>query len=1203
MGRGVCLGAFWWFVLFCGCVVCVAAVDIHFLYDKTPVQDPILIFNASIGQSWSYHIDRIDRKQSVNNLLLLDASSGSLYLHNINETCSHLKFNPLMVNIVAKTHIHEREGSILSNYSIIPLTVYFHDLPCRVPYDTQWQRSGQKENLQILLNSDKLTCWDDIPCIDKNKVLFHLKDYIPVSLRESFFCDVLFHDSHDFVYNLSSSAVLTRTVSCLFSSQISINMKLIPCLDTGSRVIPIIVSIHDTAALESDFSVIRPSKQSGRLKRQTYASPVFPQTDYNASIAENLPADRSVIHIVATDSDEGEAGKITYRLDSIHDLRSNDMFSIDPISGIVKTTQPLDRETIPKHEFRVTATDGSPYRKSAVATLIILVEDENDHAPTFTESLIKVEKPENLPVTSTITTIRAVDGDVGKNSDILYSIIDPPNQGTFRINQVTGSISTLKVLDRETQAHYILLVQAKDQAPFGKQKSSTATVDITVLDENDNFPQFDKSSYTANVSENLDVSGKPVIGYVSATDADEGRNQEITYSITGGNTDSTFYIDPTTGEVSVQKPLNYEDHQDYSLKIKASDNGETAKTNSTTMWVRIDDVNDNPPYFQSDTYQGSVLEDKDIGTSVLTVHALDNDSGINKELTYSILNPTPELPFGINEETGAISVRSKLDREITNSYDFIVQVKDKGQPSLSATARVDITVRDINDNNPIFSQKTFYVTVPENEPLNKRIIQVTATDADSGENAVLTYTVISGNNGEVFAIASETGIITLAKVLDFKRQNRYILTVRAADTGNNFDTAEVHINVTDINKDTPSFENAPYQLNANEGDPVGKLIGKVHAVDDDVGENGRITYELLNDVQEFRIDHNTGEIFIHEVLDRELQGAHAFDVKASDHGKPVLSDTASVIVVVNDKNDNAPVFSEQSYKASVSEKAFDGELVTTVNAEDKDAGINSQIQYKFADGSDGENDFEVDSTNGDIRVAKGSNLDREERNNYTLTILAVDGGVIPLTGSVEVYIKVDDVNDNAPEFASDEIVAAVPENTKIGSTVAVISAVDPDEGINANIDYSLDGGPDADKFHLKEHRPGDPAILLNLIDLDYESDQKEYVILLKATSGTLFSLAVIKIQVQDVNDNKPVLKDFTIIFNNFVDNFISGPIGKIPAFDPDVSDADKLQYSFLIGNDAGFLRLNETSGQITLDSRLNSDVPRNGTIQVSVTGE
>ena len=1193
-------------LLECLCIRNVLCLDLHLFEDWTN-ENPLFLFNSSLGRDWSYSLEKVSKswpQQTFNEILSLDSGSGMLNLHRhkISRITKTL-LDPLEIRVISRTHMHNHPLISGANSTVIPLTLYFHNVTARFPSHRKLRYTRNFKPIHITSYSNSISSSNNQICVAKNQVLVDTMKYIPSSVKHSI-CDMIlgnkaFHRNEDL-------QILSSAATCIDISEHSFEIfgLLKTCYESDQNI-PFKVTLN--AADSHSFQTVRTDKErsSHRLKRATSPrKPVFSQTKYERTVPENQPSEFSVIHVTATDPDEGEAGKITYSLVAIRNSLSNDMFTIDPISGLVKTAPgvTLDREQIPEHNFLVIATDSSPYRKSGTATLVIKIEDDNDNTPTFGETVYSVDKQENIPVLTPIITLRATDKDIGQNAAIRYTITEPASSSTFKINRTSGSITTLKVLDREEMSNYRLVIQAKDQAPIGKQRSSSATVNINVLDENDNYPQFLQDSYTVSVAENLDVSSKPVIVQVSATDADEGRNKAITYSITGGNFGDTFYIDATTGDISVQKPLNYEQYQDFRLKIKASDNGEAKKTNSTTVWVRVTDINDNKPYFENPVYQGTVLENEPKDTSVLTVRALDADSGDNQVLVYSISNPPPSLPFSINPDSGLISVKSPPDREKQPMYQFNVQVEDKGDPPLSATASVQITVRDVNDNSPVFSQKTYFKILSEDTPLYKHVVEVIAHDQDTGVNALLTYDIISGNNDAVFAI-SEAGIISLVKKLNFKIQDRYILTVSATDQGQRYDTAEVYINVTDINKHVPTFVDAPYQFSVDENLDIGVFVGKVHANDDDVGENARITYEIQNGVVDFAIDPNTGVITTREKLDTENQAGYMFDVKASDHGEEVFSDIAEVNVLVRDVNDNPPQFEKSSYEGTVSEAAFDGTSVLQVSARDIDQGKNAQVNYRIADGSDGRRDFEVDAATGEIRVAQNADIDREVQNNYTLYVIAYDGGHIPLTSTVEVQIQITDINDNPPAFASDEIIAMVSENKKPGSTVAVIEAVDPDEGANKVVEYSFEGGFDADKFVLQNQlRPGEPAIILSNIYLDYEADRKEYEILLRASSDHLFSLAVVKIQVQDVNDNWPILKDFTIIFNNFDDHFPTVPIGRIPAIDPDVSDQDKLRYSFILGNEAGFLHLNESTGEITLDPRLNSDIPRTGSLQVAVTG-
>lgn len=1185
--------------LFCS-VVC-ETVKVHVEVGDRLDRSPRLIFNSSLGVGWSYFLDRNSRNNWAHSIFSLDSSTGCLYLKEPSRICSLLQCNPVEIKIQGRTHFHSINSP--ANYSVTCLHVHFQNVSCSVPKHRKTVFSSSSEySVHVVTFSNLLSKSKSFYCHEKYAPLVNLRHYVPLSLQSGV-CRVMIENS-GYYFNTSSSFITSKTGQCLIGNRLKIPLKL--ACKGNQQSLSVLLEINMANNNKNDFYIAGDSDMSShaRMKRQT--KPQFTEQSYTATVAENQSIGRTVIHLTANDPDPGNAGKLTYSMTALLNTLSNSMFSIDPVSGMVTTTQSLDREQIPTHLFLVTVTDSGTLRQSATTTLTINVEDENDHTPTFDKSVYEVSPEENTAVKSVIVTVQATDGDSGQNAEIRYSIVNPSNSDTFKIDPVAGVVSTLRTLDRESQAQYQLIVQAVDQAAFGERRSSTATIKIAVQDENDNAPQFLQSSYSINITENIDVTNRPVVASISATDADEGRNQDIRYSITNGNTNNIFNIDPVTGEVRVYKELDYESTQSFQLRIKAADNGVIAKQNTTTLWIRILDQNDNPPYFQTQLYKGAILEGASIGSSVLTVHALDSDSGKNAELTYSLVDLNSSFPFAINADSGQISVRANVDREVSDSYLFMVKVADNGERQLSATTTVQIHVNDVNDNSPIFAKEVVYVTISEDAAIFSQVVQVTANDADSAAYATLRYEITSGNTRQMFSIDRSTGVITLQSKLDYKIQNKYILEVRAYDNDDKYGSCEVRINVTDTNKVAPSFEKPEYKFTISEGQNTGASVGKVFASDTDFGENGRVSYEIVDNIPEFAIDPNSGEITTREKLNRELTPGYSFDVRASDNGNPSKKDTASVVVVVSDTNDNVPEFifngGESVYTANISEAAFDNTLVLTVTARDADDGLNAKVLYKFADHMNGNGDFEIDEASGAIRVAKNNHIDRETQNNYTLIVLAVDGGHIPQTGTASVRIRIDDINDNAPQFPSDTIIAPVPENLPIGSTVAVVQAVDPDEGVNAIIEYSFEGGADADKFVLY-NQPGKPASIINHIDLDYESDKKEYIIRLKAASKTLISAANIIIKVEDVNDNAPVLKDFTIIFNNYIDHFPVGPIGRIPAFDPDVSDQSKLTYELLTGNEMKYLILNETSGEITLDSRLNSDVPRNGTMLVRVSGK
>ena len=257
------------------------------------------------------------------------------------------------------------------------------------------------------------------------------------------------------------------------------------------------------------------------------------------------------------------------------------------------------------------------------------------------------------------------------------------------------------------------------------------------------------------------------------------------------------------------------------------------------------------------------------------------------------------------------------------------------------------------------------------------------------------------------------------------------------------------------------------------------------------------------------------------------------------------------------------------------------------------AGTNSQISYTFNNGDDGNGAFVIDETSGVIRTA--IRLDREAKSEYHLVAYAVDGGRPVHRQSVQITVTLEDENDNPPEFSRDEIDVYIEENRNPGELVSTIVAIDPDEGYNALIHYSLIDG-DLDYFEI-DSRSGE---LTTLIELDYEA-KNEYSVTVKATSTPFFNLAKVNIHVLDQNDNSPILEDFDIYFNNYEGQFPSGDIGQVPARDPDVSDI--LKYGIVRGNANNHLILNVSTGGIRLHPRLNgTTIPQTIEMGIQVSG-
>ena len=1175
------------------------------LYDTRSVGT--VIFNVSHGDGWSYRWDPSTTSQVAvpfENWLTLDTSLGLVILKEFptDVTCGAFS-----------VHIEARTLRRLTNYTVTPLTIHLHGNKCPTNHDRKAsigfsRKSDSSETaddddvhlIAIALNCSKQSCSNSIS---------NIRQFLPATFIAGRDCSYRIRDSSSFQIGLRSGLLETTAngfmqnpyeaiegwVSCFSTDTQSNNEMSFKIVLYRSNSEQISVLDYQLSLLSDSIGVRR------RLRRDaSNRPPTFEKNSYERNVPEAQPAGFVVDTIEATDADSGDAGSLTYSLLATRDGRSQSMFAVDAATGELTTTVELDRESMAKHYFQIIATDSGSPQLSGVASVTITVDDVNDNSPRFESPSYSQSVSESVSVGSTVVTVRANDADSGPNAEIQYSIVNRSGANrAFRIDTRRGSITTRSRLDRERHSSYRLTVRAVDTALIGGRNTASTLVTITVLDENDNRPQFTRASYSVDVREDVSPVRSPVIATVKAVDADAGRNAMVRYSIRSGNSHGIFAIDGLSGQISLRKPLDYDSVSSYRLSIRAQDSGSPRRSNSTNVLIRVIDVNDNAPKFFPTVYEKSVVEGVAIGHSILTVQAFDLDDGINAVLRYSLVNPPRGLPLCIDADTGTLTSSGLLDREKQAVYAFTVQAKDGGDPALSATASVQISLRDVNDNAPVFTPKVYNEVIAEEANLGTPVVVLTASDADEGENARISYVISSGNVRGAFNIISQMGqgVITVARELNYKEQRRYVLLVTASDTGNLIDTATVYVNVSDTNTHHPMFAGTPYQASVDENTVVGTVILTVVARDNDDGENARITYKM-DASRVFQISPSSGEISVKSALDRESRAWYTFSITATDHGRPAKSDTTDVEVTVVDVNDNAPRFRQESYSGSISEDVLSGTSVLTVTATDIDADLNGRVRYTFEGGNSGDGDFTLDPTLGVLRTGKP--LDRERVARYELVAFAVDRGTPELSTSVGVTIVVDDVNDNRPEFPTSRISLFVRENSAIGSAVGSVEATDPDAGVNARVEYSMVGGADAGAFRLQT-KPSHAALITTATELDYEGPQTTYVIVVRARSFHLFSDATITIHVQDVNDNLPQLRDFNIVFNNFKNHFPTAPIGRVPAHDPD--EYDELRYTFTRGNSAGLLHLDEHTGLISLDSRLNSDVPTDATLQVTVSGE
>ncbi|XP_058705079.1 protocadherin gamma-B5-like [Poecile atricapillus] len=493
--------------------------------------------------------------------------------------------------------------------------------------------------------------------------------------------------------------------------------------------------------------------------------------------------------------------------------------------------------------------------------------------------------------------------------------------------------------------------------------------------------------------------------------------------------------------------------------------------------VSIEDVNDNSPDFNKAVLELEIDEWTPTGARFLLETARDADAGSNSLLTYQ-LTSNPSFSLALKENPGGrnqpeLVLERALDREKISSFELVLMAVDGGDPARSGTIKVRINVTDANDNPPVFSKSLYEARVAENLPMESVVLQVRATDADSGSNGRVSYSFRSVPDSvrSLFTIDSESGEVRTAGLLDFEESNKYVFGLEARDGGGLTDHCEVQIDITDVNDNAPEITILSLSSPVPEDAPTGTVVALLKVRDRDSGENGQVSCELSGEAALSMVASSGGsyKVVTASALDREQAWEQRVTVVARDRGRPSLWSSRELVLEVSDMNDNAPVFEEAAYSAYVAENNAAGALVLRVQARDADAGANGRVSYWLAGGSAGAAGaaplVSVEARSGALYAQRS--FDYEQCREFAVAVRAQDGGAPARSSTATVRVFVLDRNDNAPRVLWPAAVAGaaagepsslfevVPRSAEAGYLVAKVVAVDADAGRNAWLSYEL----------------------------------------------------------------------------------------------------------------------------------------------------
>ncbi|XP_051766328.1 protocadherin gamma-C5-like isoform X31 [Ctenopharyngodon idella] len=508
----------------------------------------------------------------------------------------------------------------------------------------------------------------------------------------------------------------------------------------------------------------------------------------------------------AEDLDVGSNSLKTYSLSNNNYFRINVKTLKDGrIVPELVVEKPLDREKQSIHKLILTALDGGNPVKSGTSLLQIIVQDINDNEPTFEVTAYKASVLESAIDGSSVIEIKATDLDEGPNGEIQYSFgAHTPElvRNVFSVNAETGEITVTGKLDYETKKTYTFDVCAKDKG--NPELEGQSSVQIDIIDENDNPPEIILTSLPSPVPENATVG--TVVALITVKDLDSGNNGKVELIV---SPDVPFKVKPSFDNhysLITDSLLDREVHSEYNVEIHAMDSGVPPLKTVKTLNVKVIDVNDNPPVFSQSSYNVYINENNLAGVSLFSVSANDIDRDKNALLTYSVLdlssNHVPASSyFYINSENGTIYSMSSFDYEKLKLISIVVQAKDHGSPSLSSNATVHVFILDRNDNTPavIYPSTSMgsvsHQRMPRSAKAGHLVTKVTAVDADSGHNAWLFYRLAEATDASLLSVNLHTGEVRTKRAVSEQDDSSQRLMIEIKDNGEPIQSTTVTVDI------------------------------------------------------------------------------------------------------------------------------------------------------------------------------------------------------------------------------------------------------------------------------------------------------------------------------------------------------------------------------------------------------------------------
>lgn len=994
-----------------------------------------------------------------------------------------------------------------------------------------------------------------------------------------------------------------------------------PLRRTEKAAYEVIVHARDRAAALTHSAGIRPPARAILTVLVRSVNMYSPEISIRhlPEVAEDA-ADEIFAIVKVTDKDDGEDGRIA-RLDVVQgDPDGHFRLRPSEVAGEwLLVVHSLLRGGGPQsYNLTLRARDSGRPPREGYGSVAARRGRPRAARPVFGRAIYSASVHESAPPGTPLVRLKLArrEGD-----DVYIEIVGGNEGGEFTVNPDSGMLYTAVRLDAERRAHYTLTVSAVDQGEAGVRDQSSAKVEVSVIDDNDNDPVFDDDDIEVDLDEN--GPARTLVARMQAKDADSGENAYVSYSIANLQP-VPFEIDHFTGAVYTSRRLDYESmRRNYELRIRAGDWGQPyRRLSEAKLSVRLRDVNDNRPQWERISCTGRLSRTAPPGRHLATLSAIDYDAG--DVVSYRVLAGNDDGCFALDATTGALTLlcdlrQTRADVRVLNvtatdgahfadtaSYTFLLsaaiddgvilplECRDTGVTRrladlLAAAARTNAARHDEdppsppgrygqNAHSPEFRDFPLELRVNESVSLGSTLVRLRAEDRDLGYNGLLAFAISGGDTHSAFRVDPDTGELQVVGYLDREREDEYFLNVTVYDRGTPSKSTSrlLPITVLDANDNAPEFEKSVASFVVAENARNGTAVFTARATDRDAGRFGDIVYSLEGDKDCGLCVDRGGTLYVCGPLDRERQDTLELRVVAEDGGG--RRGTAAVRVVLDDVNDNAPHFDRDSLTARVRDDVPTGAPVAWLRATDADEGAAGRVRYRLAD--DEEAALRVEPWSGAV-LATGLSPDRAA---YAVRVIAEDCGTPSLSTTATLLLELQRVDRNlhSPEFPSQLESGKVRENQPSGTRVLSVSATDRDApGRDSRLHYYIQDGSGIGFFSVN-----DSGTIHTLAPLDRETTPHFWVTLCAEDHGLVprHSCIQVYIEVEDVNDMYPwtVQSEYSVEISE--DAPLETSVVRLEASDGDVES--NITYRIAAGNPGGWFHVHPQKGLLTTTGRM-----------------